>query len=61
MTGIIVIGILSCRNLSHNLLHGPIGDVFSALNNLKEMYVFKQSALLTITLFFVQISFYGTS
>ncbi|CAJ1909322.1 unnamed protein product [Sphenostylis stenocarpa] len=26
-------------NLSHNLLHGPIGDVFTGLDNLKEMYV----------------------
>jgi len=40
MTEIIVMGILSCRNLSHNLLHGPIGDVFTGLDNLKEMYVF---------------------
>ncbi|XP_027924636.1 protein STRUBBELIG-RECEPTOR FAMILY 2-like [Vigna unguiculata] len=28
---------MTYMNLSHNLLHGPIGDVFSALNNLKEM------------------------
>nr|KYP70591.1 Protein STRUBBELIG-RECEPTOR FAMILY 2 [Cajanus cajan] len=25
------------RNLSHNLLHGPIGDVFTGLDHLKEM------------------------
>ncbi|CAL5202243.1 unnamed protein product [Lathyrus oleraceus] len=27
-------------NLSHNFLYGPIGNVFTGLDNLKEMYVF---------------------
>ena len=30
----------SFRNLSHNLLLGPIGNVFTGLQNLREMYVF---------------------
>ena len=30
----------SFRNLSHNLLSGPIGNVFTGLQNLREMYVF---------------------
>lgn len=30
------------RNLSHNMLSGPIGSVFTGLENLKELYVFCQ-------------------